>query len=101
MFDGVNSGQVDDFANTLAHDFAKRFPPDLENVLDKKQQKKLVSAINVLYARAGTFSREHSMGVYKKAKFGNTLKWELKALGYSAALIDKITSDLMMALAAD
>jgi len=99
MFDGVKARQVEDFAKTLAHDFVKQFPPDLETRQDKKQQKKLAGAMDALYARAGKFNREHNMGIYKKAKFGNTLKWELKALGYSEELIDKITQDLMIGLA--
>jgi len=99
MFDGFKARQVEDFAKTLAHDFVKRFPPGQETGQDKKQQKKLAGAIAELYARAGKFNREHNMGVYKKAKFGNTLKWELKALGCSEALIDRIMGDLMVGLA--
>ncbi len=99
MFAWFNTRQVEDFAISLAHEFAKRFPPSLEASQDKKHLLKLANTLDTLHARSRKFSAENKLGIYKKAKFGNTLKWELKELGYSNLFIDKITEKLMIGLA--
>lgn len=100
MFAWFNTRQVEDFAISLAHEFAARYPPDMEASQEKKYLLKLTNTLDTLHARSRKFSAENQLGIYKKAKFGTTLKWELKELGYSDLFVDKITEKLMIGLAA-
>lgn len=93
--------EVDDFAKMLARDLARRYPPNVE--LDSQTQTKLpgklVNALDDTLARAVKFRKTHKLGVYRKAKFGNTFKWELKELGYSEGFVERVTKELVVRLA--
>jgi hypothetical protein len=41
---------------------------------------------------------EHKLGVYKKARLGNTFRWELEDRGYSKAFIETATEGLVVYL---
>lgn len=53
---------------------------------DQKDQKKL----DALIVRVHAFSKKQQLNVYKKAKFLNTIKWQLKDSGEDAVFIDEI-----------
>lgn len=101
LFRWFSTREIDDFAKLLARDLAKRFPPNVE--LDSQTQtklpSKLVNALDDILARAVKFRRSHKLGVYRKAKFGNTFKWELKELGYSEGFVERVTKELVFRLA--
>lgn len=89
--------EIDEMAHSLVQELAKRYPP----ALDKPGAKKLSAArmtriLEDIYARATRFQQEHRLGMYKKARLGNTFKWELKELGYSEAFIDLATEGLIV-----
>ena len=48
--------------------------------------------------KAVAYKNEHKLGVYKKARLGNTFRWELEALGYSKKLIETATEGLVVYL---
>lgn len=93
--------EVDDFARLLARDLAKRYPPNVavDLATGKNPPVKLVNALDDTIARAVKFRKSHKLGVYRKAKFGNTFKWELRELGYSEAFVERITKELVIRLA--
>jgi hypothetical protein len=94
--------EVDDFAKLLAREFAKRYPPNAAADLGAgaKPPSKLINALDDTIARAVKFRKAQKLGVYRKAKFGNTFKWELRELGYSEAFVERITKELVFRLAA-
>jgi hypothetical protein len=94
-----DSRKVDDFAKSLAQDLARRFPPAAESRSDKGAANQLAVVTEGLYARAVRFHQENHLGLYRKAKLGNTFRWQLKELGYSAGFIDKVTKGLVVRLA--
>jgi hypothetical protein len=99
MFGLFDTHTVDDFARSLAQDFARRFPPANEARTDKAVSSQLSVVSEGLYARALRFHQENKLGVFRKAKLGNTFRWQLKELGYSDDFIEKVTKGLVVRLA--
>ena len=56
----------------------------------KVSQKKLVNTLERIYNKAIGFKNEHKLGVYKKARLGNTFRWELQELGYDKQFVEKV-----------
>jgi hypothetical protein len=78
---------------------ARRFPPASEARTDKGVQGQLASVTEALYARALRFHQENKLGVFRKAKLGNTFRWQLKEHGYSEKFIEQVTKGLVVRLA--
>ena len=88
---------VDDFAKTLALDLAKRYPPALDKGGERKlSQKRLTTILEETFNKAVAFKNEHKLGVYKKARLGNTFRWELQELGYSEKFVETATEGLVV-----
>ncbi len=97
LFGTVSSKEVDAFAVGLAQELAKRYPPALDKGSERKiSQKRLTSILESTFDRALEFKREHKLGVYKKARLGNTFRWELQEMGYSEKLIEVATEGLIV-----
>jgi len=100
MFFGLFSrSKVDEFAKSLAQDIGKRYPPAIANNPDQLvSQKRLSSILEDAFTRAHEFNREQRLGMFKKAKLGNTFKWELKEMGYDEKFVDMATEGLIVYL---
>ncbi len=100
MFFGLFSGsKVDAFAKSLAQDIGKRYPPAIANNPDQLvSQKRLSTILEEAFTRAHEFNREQRLGMFKKAKLGNTFKWELKEMGYDEKFVDMATEGLIVYL---
>jgi hypothetical protein len=97
LFGSVSSKDVDAFATSLAQDLAKRYPPALDKGSDRKiSQKRLTSILEDTFERAIEFRRQHKLGVYKKARLGNTFRWELQEMGYSEKFVEVATEGLIV-----
>lgn len=94
-----NTAPVEVFAKSLAADFAKKFPPLASGTPSKDNKKKFYDALNELHHKARQFGIEHKIGLYTKAKLSNTLKWELKDMGYDGDMIDEIIKGMLIAMA--
>jgi hypothetical protein len=94
-----SASKVDAFAKSLAQDIAKRYPPAIANNPEQMvSQKRLTTILEDAFSRAHEFNRENNLGVFKKAKLGNTFKWELKEMGYDDRFIDMATEGLIVYL---
>ena len=97
LLGSASSKQVDTFAKELAQDLAKRYPPALEAAGTRTlSQKRLTTILETIYSKAADFRAQHKLGVYKKARLGNTFRWELKELGYSEKFIEVATEGLVV-----
>lgn len=97
LFGSASGKQVDEFAIALARELAERWPPGAgENSQRKVSQKKLVSTLERIYNKAIGFKDEHGLGVYKKARLGNTFRWELQELGYDKEFVENVTQRLVV-----
>lgn len=105
LFDWLSSKDVDSFAKSLAEELAKQYPPALENPAEgintkrahgQITEKRLTRILETLYEKAMTFRASHKLGVYRKARLGNTFRWELETLGYSRKFIDVAVEGLVV-----
>jgi hypothetical protein len=97
LFGGVSGKQVDEFAKSLAESVAKRYPPALEKSAEKKMSvNRITKVLEDTFERAIEFHRTNKLSLYKKARLGNSFKWELKTLGYSAAFVEVATEGLIV-----
>jgi hypothetical protein len=97
--DWFRKKEIESFALTLAQDLGRRFPPRSEQRKDKGARNQLASITDQLYGHAARFRNDKRLGVYGKAKLGNTFRWRLKELGYSDSFVEEVTHGLVMRLA--
>ena len=91
--------KTDEFAKSLAQDIAKRYPPAIANNPEQMvSQKRLTSILEDAFNKAREFNVENRLGMFKKAKLGNTFKWELKEMGYDKKFVDMATEGLIVYL---
>jgi len=105
LFDRFSSKEVDTFAKSLAEELAKQYPPAMENPAEGTNtkrmggqitEKRLTRILETLYEKALVFRATHKLGVYRKARLGNTFRWELESLGYSRKFIDVAVEGLVV-----
>jgi len=100
IFGSVSGKEVDEFAKGLARELAERWPPDALKRGEKKYSpERLASSLDGIFNRAVGYKNQHKLGIYKKARLGNTFRWELEALGYDKAFIEDVTQRLVVYVA--
>jgi hypothetical protein len=96
LFDKGKTPMIDEFALKLAADLAQRYPPDLENQQPRRRNpERLKKAFDATFNSAIAFQHEKRLGIYGKARLGNTFRWELKRLGYPEDFIELTTKSLV------
>ncbi len=99
FFGSVSGAQIDEFAKSLAREFAAQLPanPAPETPAPSAPTpRKLWIACEGIFAKALAYRREHDLGVYKKARLGNAFRWELQALGYETPFAEELTRRLVL-----
>jgi len=102
IFGSVSSKQVDEFAKGLARELAQQCPPEPAQEGGGKPTvtpKKLLATLEELHRKALGFKETHRLGIYKKARLGNTFRWELTTLGYDKAFAEDVTQRLVVHIA--
>ena len=99
LFGLVDTTDLEQFANNLATDLGRRFPPASEKRTDAGATHQIKVILEGLGARAVRYQDEHPLGVYRKAKLGNVFKWKLRELGYSEAFSERATKEIVTRLA--
>jgi hypothetical protein len=99
LFGSVSGKEVDRFAKSLAEDVAKQYPPVLDKGGERTlSEKRLTRILEDVCNKAAVFKNQHKLGVYKKARLGNSFRWELEELGYSKKFIETATEGLVVYL---
>lgn len=97
LFERFSSKDVDEFAKRLADEVSKRYPPTLDQTKEKKiSHNRIAKVLEDAYAKAVEFQQEKHLGVYRKAKLGNTFRWELAEKGYSKQFVEMATEGLIV-----
>lgn len=97
LFDRFSSKDVDAFAKSLAAEISRRYPPTLDQNKEKKiSHNRIARVLEDAYDKAVEFKSDKHLGVYRKARLGNTFQWELKELGYSKQFVDMATEGLIV-----
>jgi hypothetical protein len=89
--------KVAEFAKSLAHDMARRYPPAItNNPAQVVSPQRLSDILEEVLTRTTDFSREHKLGWYKRAMLGKNFRWELNELGYDKRFVDNATEGLIL-----
>ena len=98
FFGSVSNKQVDEFAQSLARELAKQCPPDAANPDGRPNvaPKRMVSALEQIFGKALGFRDQHDLGIYRKARLGNSFRWELAELGYGKDFVDDVTQRMVV-----
>jgi len=97
LFGTLFNKELDVFAKTLAQDLAKRFPPALESSPEKKiSPNRITKVLEEAVGKAVQYNHDRKLGVFGKAKLGNSFRWELKELGYSDRFVELATEALIV-----
>jgi hypothetical protein len=96
LFSGFFNKELDVFAKSLAQDMAKRYPPELETAPFPISPVRISKALEEAVGKAVQFNQDRQLGVFGKAKLGNSFRWEMKELGYSQRFIELATEALIV-----
>jgi hypothetical protein len=97
LFGAMFDKELETFAKTLAQDLARRFPPALENTPGKMiSPNRVTKVLEEAVGKAVKYNQEKKLGMFGKAKLGNTFRWELKELGYSDRFVELATEALIV-----
>jgi hypothetical protein len=99
LFGLVDTLAIEEFANALADDLGRRFPPASEARTDPGAKHQLNVIIDGLSARAIRFHQQQKLGIYKKAKLANVFRWRLTELGYTKPFVEQVTKAVVTRLA--
>lgn len=89
ILDWFKAGEAVLFAQEVVMEINRLFPPTDQKgkaIPKKVFEKKFEN----LVVRTRAFAQKHKLNVYKKAKFLNTIKWELREAGHQDDLIDDV-----------
>jgi hypothetical protein len=100
LFGIFSNPEVQQFAEALATDLNRRFPPSSEARTDTGAKRQLEVILDGLSNRAIRFQQDNRLGIYGKAKLGNSFRWKLNEYGYSKAFIDGATKKIVTRIAA-
>ena len=100
LFGFLSNPAVQPFAEALATDLNRRFPPASEARTDTGAKRQLDIILDGLSNRAIRFQQENRLGIYGKAKLGNAFRWKLSEYGYSKDFIEDATRKIVTRLAA-
>lgn len=90
-----DSKEVEEFAVFLANVFCQRVPLSALEQSGSKNERALNDALRVINSQVDQFIHNKSINLYKKACFGNKLKWALKGANYPDVFIDQLVLDLL------
>ncbi len=99
IFGSVSGAQVDEFAKGLAREFAGQLPPRPAPETPHRSAptpRKLYIACEGIFAKALAYRRGNKLGIYKKARLGNSFRWELEELGYEKPFAEELTRRLVL-----
>ena len=99
LFGLIDTQELEAFAENLASDLGRRFPPTSEARTDPGAAHQIKVILEGLGVRAVRYQAEHGLGVYRKAKLGNVFKWKLHEMGYSEAFSERATKEIITRLA--
>ena len=99
MFGRFRNKEIDEFSKLLAKELADQFQANEKKGSEiKKAIKKRGAAVNKIYNKAFDFKQEHRLGIYGRARLGNTFKWELREMGYEKEFINEMTKGLLISI---
>ena len=82
------------FASEVAREIQVLIPATAGDTKDKRHARQLKN-LERLLLRVRTFSKQHRLNIYQKAKFANTLRWSLRDAGYAKDFIESVLAMML------
>lgn len=98
ILEWFDTREAEQFARAVADDVTGRLPLPGDGRQNKITTVRLRNAHDAIMARAAAFGRTHKLNWYKKARLGNTFRWELLESGYDKAFVETWTQALLLAI---
>lgn len=95
----LDTAEVDRFAASLVEEVVRRLPPAQMESSSPKARERLSRMTDVLSDRLRAFAQSRPLNVYKRARLGNRVKWQLKEAGYPQPFVDAFAIELVTLLA--
>lgn len=95
IFGWLDTREVDAFADAVVKELLERFPATGVDLSTRKSVERVMRNVDGLLARVTQFTREHRLNVYKKARFGNRVKWALREANYPPQFVEIMTHKLV------
>jgi hypothetical protein len=95
MLGWFDTREVDEFADSVVAELLRRFPPSGVDLSTKKAVERVTKNVDSLMRQVAEFARGRNLNVYKKARFGNRVKWALKEARYPDLFVDVMTHELV------
>lgn len=95
MLKWFDSTEVDKFADWLASEVIKRYPPGGLDQDSKKAAQRLQKVHGSLFLRVEAFARENTLNIYKRARLGNRVKWAMRDAGYPRQFSESFTHEVV------
>ena len=94
-----DTAEVDRFAASLVQEVTRRLPPAQIESSSQKTRERLSRMADVLSDQVRAFAQSQPLNVYKRARLGNRVKWQLKDAGYPKPFVDAFTTEVVTLLA--
>jgi len=98
LFVWFDTGEVDEFADSVVAELLQRFPPSGVDLSTKKAVERVMKNVDKLMLRVSDFARGRRLNLYKKARFGNRIKWALKEAQYPPHFVEVMTHEFVTQL---
>ena len=95
VFAWLDTKEVDAFADSVVKELLERFPPTGVDLSTRKSVERVLKNVDKLLGRVTEFTRSRKLNVYKKARFGNRVKWALREAKYPPQFVDIMTHKLV------
>jgi hypothetical protein len=96
IFGWFDTREIDELAQAIAAELAKRIPPSKLDSHTKQAANRLRNTHDAVFARVGKYARAHKLNIYKKARFGNQFRWALREAGYPPEFVESWTYELVL-----
>jgi hypothetical protein len=94
----LDTKEVDAFADSVVAELLQRFPPTGIDLSTRKAIERVVKNVDKIALRVAEFGRTRKLNLYKKARFGNRVKWALKEAQYPDQFVEVMTQELVTQL---
>jgi len=95
----LNTKEVDEFADAVVAELLELFPPAGVDLSTRKSAERAMKKVDRLMLRVSEFARSRRLNLYKKARFGNRVKWALKEAQYPVHFVEVMTHGLVTQVA--
>lgn len=91
--------KLNELSNKICEEFAASFPPETQAENNPRTNKKLISALSGVDNKISSFlATKPRIGIFRKAKCANDVKWSLREKGYRDEIVDTVVRKVVFGL---